>query len=190
MTDWTFPRVSAVLVTPPAIEPISLEDLKLRARHDRTDEDALLLGFIQAARQQVERDTDRALLTQTWRAVVVAPYGPIEVPWPPLQAVTKVTVQTAEGTSVLDPSLYVVDTVSAPGRVLISGMGAAAVEIEYVAGWPDVAHLPPLLVHAVGLLAAHYLTVGRDLATVGTIISTTVAGYAEAVAPYRLVGVP
>jgi len=62
---------------------------------------------------------------------------------------------------------------------------------QVVAGWPNAAILlaeVPLLVHAVGLLTAHYATLGRDLALAGMrgAMETVPMGYEEAIAPYRL----
>jgi hypothetical protein len=42
------------------------------------------------------------------------------------------------------------------------------------------------LVQAVGLLTAHYATLGRDLALSGTMTPVPM-GYEEAIAPYRLI---
>ena len=47
------------LVTPPAEEPVSLSDAKLHLRVDFTDDDALILAFIVAARQHSEMLTRR-----------------------------------------------------------------------------------------------------------------------------------
>src|SRR5258705_9577128 len=62
------PHAVSVLVTPPALEPLTLDQGKLRAGLDWVagdPRDALMTGFIQAARSQVEQDTGLALLTQT-----------------------------------------------------------------------------------------------------------------------------
>jgi hypothetical protein len=59
--------------------------------------------------------------------------------------------------------------------------------LRLVVGWATPADLPPLLTQAVGLLTAHFATTGRDLATVGTIITSTINGYAEAIGPFQIV---
>lgn len=63
-----------VLVTPPAVEPLtvadgSATDVKLWLRIDSgdTSQDVLLGALVKAARQRCERVTRRALVTQTWR---------------------------------------------------------------------------------------------------------------------------
>jgi len=70
--------------------------------------------------------------------------------------------------------------------------GSAAAVYRIVAGWPDAATLKaeaPLLVHAVGLLVAHYATFGRDLITAegATVVPL---GYSDAIQPHRLEVLP
>lgn len=55
------------LITAPAAEPVTLADLKEHARVDGSDEDDYLTALIVAARELVERNTGRCLITQTWR---------------------------------------------------------------------------------------------------------------------------
>jgi uncharacterized phiE125 gp8 family phage protein len=178
-------RVPAVLLVGPTAEPLTADELKARARHNRTDEDALLPGFIAAARQQVECDTERALLSQTWRASV-ATGGIYGLSWPPLQAVTTVTQSLAGVVTTLDPSLYTVDLPS--GVITLPVVEGTSYVIDYVAGAADVTQLPPLLVQAVGILAVHYLTLGRDLASSVTLVPVP-QNYLDAVQPFRAVSV-
>ena len=57
-----------VLVTPPAIEPISLIEAKnyLRIDTDDTDDDNYITGLISTARTYCEDFQNRAYITQTW----------------------------------------------------------------------------------------------------------------------------
>lgn len=190
---WTSPQaVASVLVIPPAVEPLTLDEAKLIAGLDWLSpdpRDAMLTSFVAAARQQVEADTGLALLTQTRDVIIAAGQTSLPIPWQasPVQSMTEL---------VATPSGYVVGrplpaaayqdvgawwTTAAPG-------GAWRI----VAGWPDVDTLKseaPLLIHAVGLLVAHYATLGRDAVVSGPGMpppSAMVYGYAEAIAPYRL----
>ncbi|HEV8647788.1 MAG TPA: phage head-tail connector protein [Burkholderiales bacterium] len=56
-------------VTNPEVECISLSEMRkhLRTFASNTDEDALIEGLIQGAREWVEEYTGRALIDQTWR---------------------------------------------------------------------------------------------------------------------------
>jgi uncharacterized phiE125 gp8 family phage protein len=55
------------LVTAPALEPVTLAEIKEHARIDGSDEDAYLTLLITAARELVERWTGRCIITQTWK---------------------------------------------------------------------------------------------------------------------------
>jgi len=190
-----------------AVEPLTLAEGKLRAGLDWADGDArdgLMTGFIASARHKVEQDTGLALLTQTrdiyfdamprwrWRT-------PLELPAHsrPLQAVTWIKyTDTGDVLQTLDPSQYVVDVASGRIGLSLSGIWPLDVRpfqpfvIRIVSGWPTVAQIPAPLVHAVGLLTAHYATVGRDIAAVERVSGIEVPfGYREAIEPYCLVWV-
>ncbi len=179
---------SARIVTPPAVEPITPAELLERARLTGSDAEgsALLTDYIAAARAQVEQDTGCALLTQT---IAVAFDGlPTTLPWPPLQSVTSAAWVDAAGVpQPIDPATYRVDTLSVPARILWGTVpGSGPVTLELIVGW-TAETLPPPLKQAVGLLATHYLTYGRDRVAVGGGVVEMPAGYCEAIAPYTLV---
>jgi uncharacterized phiE125 gp8 family phage protein len=177
-------KVPAVPIAGPSLEPITPDQLKARARHDRTDEDGLLPDYIKAARQQVECDTERALLTQSWRAAVTAG-GTVALPWAPLQSITAVTEIINGVQRVLAPSEYTV--ILATGVITLPVIDGSYV-LDYIAGAVDVSALPPLLVQAVGILAVHYLTLGRDLVSSATLVPVPQT-YLDAVQPFRAVSV-
>src|SRR4051794_14941562 len=59
---------SIEVVTPPAEEPVSLDELKLQTRVDNAEEDALLSSYIAAAREAFEHLTDgRVIVATTYR---------------------------------------------------------------------------------------------------------------------------
>jgi uncharacterized phiE125 gp8 family phage protein len=77
----------------PATEPITLDELKLRLRVTSCDFDSELLDMLKAARQQVEADTYRRLITQTvvmYQEDFTSLLGPIEIRLAPLQSITHV----------------------------------------------------------------------------------------------------
>jgi len=199
------PRAVSVLVTPPVLEPLTLAQGKLRAGLDWADgdaRDALMLGFIQAARAKVERDTGIALLTQTVDLFLDAiPSGPLALPWRPVQSAVVTAITAAGVPTVVDASQYLIDAASVapiPARLGLAEAGAWPTDlrarqpwtIRLVLGFTSVALLQaaaPPLVHAVGLLTAHYATVGRDIAAVGHIVAENPYGYDDLIAPYELV---
>jgi len=57
------------LVTPPAIEPVSLAEARAHLRVDGTGEDALVQALLTAARECCESFLARALISQSWKLV-------------------------------------------------------------------------------------------------------------------------
>lgn len=190
-------RATSTVVTPPSVEPLTLAQAKLRAGLDWLEgdpRDAQMLGFIRAARAKVEDDTGLALLTQTRDVTLDAVIGSVLTLPPqsrPLQSVTAITyMDRANGQQTFAPSEYVVDF--AAGRIGLAFGAAWASDvrpfqpwtIRIVSGWETVEAIPPSLVHAVGLMTAHYATFGRDVLQVGHIVAPTPYGYEEAIAAY------
>jgi len=207
IAPWQTPLGSlSVLITPPTEEPITLDEAKLRAglawpTTDPADpRDALMNDFIAAARQQVERDTGLALLTQTrdlYFTVITAGLVTLPMHALPLQEVISVTPidpATGRATGAARPpgtiGLVTVGGVTQLTAAAFEGMTAAVAQCKV--GWTDRAALKaaaPLLVQAVGLLTAHFVTTGRDAVSTGTATPTPL-GYEDAIASYRLVWVP
>lgn len=107
------------LITPPAIEPVSLDEAKLHCRVDGNDEDTLIAGLIVQAREWAERFTRRALITQTWRGWLCEfPYlpvrlgesgwwYPIKIPKGPVTSIESIAYTDRDGNDqVLDASAY------------------------------------------------------------------------------------
>lgn len=140
------------LVTPPAEEPVSLEEAKSHLRLEGVDDDAYVAVLIAAARRRCEAYQSRAYITQTWDLYLDGfPAGDIRIPIAPLESVVSVKYKdTAGSMQTLDPSCYVVDTASEPGRISPacgqswpSTYGEInAVEIRFVAGYGAAADVP------------------------------------------------
>lgn len=106
------------LVTPPAVEPVTLSDVKIDLRIDGADEDTLITAMISAARQRIEQHTGRALITQSWKYVLDMPNNRQRIPKPPLQTVTSIQTIDTDGTvNTVDPKDYIVDASGIFGRV-------------------------------------------------------------------------
>jgi uncharacterized phiE125 gp8 family phage protein len=184
--------------TQPMPDPINDDDVltvaELKERAHINESDELLQAYISAARQQVERDTSCALPTQSIAVGYDTPPAsgqPLLLPCPPLQELTSAVWVGADSTTeVIDPALFQIDFISMPARLWFTGgaapfpLGPQGFALTLKVGWTK-ATLPPLLKFAVGLLASHYLTFGRDLATVDS-VTTMPMGYAEAIQAYRL----
>jgi len=188
------------VITPPSVEPVSVDEVKAQARVDLADEDALIQGYIRAARETLERLLWRAFITQTLELTLDGwPEGSeIRLPRPPLQSVTAVRYITEDGTlKTLDPALYVVDTASEPGRVVLKRgkswpsetlAPAAGVKVEYVAGYGDQASdVPEPIRQAILLLAAHWYE-HREAVSEGQMVEVPM-GVWWLVEPLRMAGV-
>jgi uncharacterized phiE125 gp8 family phage protein len=119
----------------PAAEPVSVAQAKAWARIERGDEDAVVAGLVQAARETVEQRTGLVLGQRPFRLVLdaVPGEGRIGVPRRPVTAVTGVRTFDAEGS----------ETVRAAATVRIAGeglvvdpelCGEGGIEIEFTAG--------------------------------------------------------
>lgn len=154
----------AILLTPPAAEPLSLADAKafLRVEHDA--DDALIGSLIAAARGEVEIATRRVLMTQTWRIVLHRWPAPRRIVSPvnPLQAVAAARVFDAAGEAQpVDAGDFLLDTASLPGVIELPraglpqpGRALAGIEIDVSAGHGGAADVPAPLVQAIRLLVA------------------------------------
>lgn len=118
------------LVTPPELEPVSIAEAKAHCRISSDEDDALLAGYILAARQHVEGYTRRALIRQTWDLTIDDGWPEIiVVPKPPLASVVSVSyIDTAGMPQLLAPSTYLVSVGGIEGRI-----GRA-----YGQSWPTV----------------------------------------------------
>lgn len=94
------PVLSYSVTVPPAVEPLTLAEVKLDRRVDHDLDDALLDGLIQAAREYCERYLGLSLITQTREAVMAAypvdsPYASDLLPYGPVQSVESVAGDVA-----------------------------------------------------------------------------------------------
>jgi uncharacterized phiE125 gp8 family phage protein len=187
--------MTAALITPPAMEPVLLDDAKAYLRLDTDDEDAFVTAAIVAARVHVEALTRRVLIEQGWRVYFDAwPRKRIvTIPVAPLIAVDALTVYDAAGEpQTIDPDDYEVDTIAVPGRIVASAAVPMAsrtingIEIDVTAGYgASSVDVPGPLRQAIMMLVAHWYEhrgpVGHDLA--GTLPPF---GFDALIASYRI----
>ncbi|HTT98962.1 MAG TPA: head-tail connector protein [Rhizomicrobium sp.] len=158
--------MSLQLITPPSVEPVTLDEAKLHLKVDTTDDDALIERLITAARARAEWHTGRAFITQSWVLWSDCWAELVEIPLPPLQAVTAVNVYAGDGTATtIDASNYTVDAASQPARVLfgcippIALRAINAVSIAFTAGYGDAAgDVPAPVCEAILEIAAELYT--------------------------------
>ena len=144
--------MTLALVTPPAVEPVSLAEAKRHLRIESGDEDAYLADLVTAARAHVEHAAGRKLVTQTWRRYAAA--GPVPLHVGPVQRIEAVTIYDADGfATALEPSdwtLWDECLALADPRAARNG-----IEIDVVVGYGDAPQdVPATLRRAILLLVA------------------------------------
>ena len=115
--------MSLTLVTPPAVEPLSLAEVKSHLRVSHTDDDAMIQLYIQAARSYIDGEDGflgRGLVTQTWQLTIDEfPTDEIKIPLPPLQSIVNITYDDPDGVSqTVSADDYYVDVAKEPGWVV------------------------------------------------------------------------
>jgi uncharacterized phiE125 gp8 family phage protein len=113
-----------VSVTAPTVEPVTLVEAKAHLRRTDSAEDVLITGLIQAAREKVEEDTGRALITQTLDVYfdgVPCGGAAFLLPKGKLQSVTSLKSYDPDNVeATLSSSKYLVDISSEPGRIVLN----------------------------------------------------------------------
>lgn len=152
--------MALIQITQPAVEPVTLEEVKAALHYDNDADDQDLADLIVAAREYVsgiKGTHGRTLITTTLELVLDefpndgCETRAIRLPLPPLQSVESIKYIDETGSQVtLDPSLYNVDVDSEPGWVDPGDAGwpatfrtINAVRIRYVAGFPPNDDSPP-----------------------------------------------
>lgn len=140
------PIYRLVETSPPAIEPLTLDETKIFLRVDQTNDDALITTLITAARMFCEANTGRSLITrsyslfldrwpgarsphsfipgmedQQYRIPVALEMCTVALPYPPLLSVVQINIYAADNSvTVFDSGSYFVDTAGVPGRLVLT----------------------------------------------------------------------
>ena len=179
----------------PAIEPISLNEMKDHLRVTGNDEDLYLNSLIKAARQHLESITGRAFITQTFQMLLDRfPMYEIEVARSPLQSVTSITYTDNDGiVQTWTSAEYRVDTKSFVPRITpeydyiypSARYVTNSITITFLAGYGNSAvDVPAPLRHAILLLAAHYYEHREEVTEINK-LSAIPVGIDYLIAPYR-----
>lgn len=170
-------------VTPPAKEPVTLDEARAFLRDGLNEDDALITSLITAAREWVERETGLSLIS---RNVVELfddwPDGPsLVLQSAPVRQVVQLQVEGAEGAAAtIDAAHYYLDNASRPARLVRRegrswprpGIRAGGIRVTLTAGFGvEPADVPQALRQAVlmqmavlyGLRAGEVPVIGAEL---------------------------
>jgi uncharacterized phiE125 gp8 family phage protein len=159
--------MSSILLSGPAVEPISLAEAKSYLRVEHADADAEILALIAGARVHIEAQTRRALITQTWRLVrdVWPADGRIAVLPAPLRELLAARVVMRDGNQqTIDLGRFTLDKAGAPAILAFDSAGmplsdrpAAGIELDIEVGYGDApADVPEPLRQSMKSLVAHW----------------------------------
>lgn len=156
------------LDTAPTEEPVSLSEAKTHCRVDVGDDDAYITALITVARDQAEKITRRALITQTWD-LVLDKFPPsthaISIPFAPLASVTSIIYADSNGDSqTWSSSLYTVDSSNEPGAVVpaygqyypATRSHINSITVKFIAGYGDATAVPKAIKQAILMMIGHF----------------------------------
>lgn len=201
----TVDRYSLTVVTPPASEPLSLDEAKAHLRVEHTADDDYLSALIAAARVWCEAETQRTFVTTALK--LMFDEFPDGAGWPgdwaairlrsgPVASVETVKYYATGGTlTTLDSSLYQTWLATEPPMIVpavatcwpLTQCGRiGAVEVNYTAGYGDASAVPQPIKQAMKvLMGQRYEQRGDDqVLTLERAAAVHPAVYAL-LAPYR-----
>jgi uncharacterized phiE125 gp8 family phage protein len=196
--DWAFgrgdvPRVHLTLVDGPAVDPITVQDAKDHARLSQDEEDGQVLNWIKAATRKLERDTELALITQTWDLSFSRfPFsvGALEIPIRPVQSITSVKYYDSLGVLQTMPAgNYVLEASTLRLGLVVNAQwpsdvrATQSVTVRVVAGYTSVDLVPEDLKQAIRLLVAHFSEM-RQPVSLGESVTVIDLTYDALIEPY------
>lgn len=188
--------IHPVLVTPPAVRPVTIDEVKRNCRIDHSDEDDLLEMLIDVAVSHLDgygRALGRALISQTWRHSVDEFCDVIRLPLGPMIAIT--SVQYYDGDDVLQTLASTVygafsDEIGPYIELLESQYWPAtatrsdAVRITYTAGYGATADKVPAAIRWAILMMIVGLYENRGSVVIGQTVEELPAGVKNLLSPF------
>lgn len=164
------------VVDEPAQEPLELEAVKAHLRVDFNDEDAMIAGYISAARELIETECGRALVTQDWElGFDDFPCGDrFRLPGGQLQQVLSFiyTDSDLQGHTLTVGSDYVLNQYAEPAEVVLPFSGiwpaavlntAAPIRIQFRLGYGTSEDVPMKAKQAMLMLIGDWYTNREDV---------------------------
>lgn len=178
--------MNPIVVTPPTIMPVTLDEVHGQTRVDASETDGQLSIWISAGTRFVENYTKRALITRSYVGYMddwplrghanhhhhglpgfCSGYArSFELPRPPLLDVSAITTYDDDDVATLmDPATYVVDPDAFVGRVVLRRdaswpvieRAANGIKVEWTAGFgPATTDVPDEYRQAILLMVSHF----------------------------------
>lgn len=187
----------------PSVEPVSSTEAKLHLKIDSdTTDDNLIAYLIQAAREQVESYTNRALISQTWDLSLdefpdntTSDGYDIVLSKSPVASITSITYKDTDGASqTLASSVYGLDTYNEPNHIYLKyGQSwpstydeTGAITIRFTAGYGATGSTVPASIRAAMMLIIGHLYEHREDVVVGVPAMELPKGAERLLNPYRI----
>ncbi len=158
--------MTPILLSGPAIEPVSLQEAKNWLRVEGNGDDMLIQALITSARLIVEARTATMLITQSWRCILDAwPISAIvEIPLKPLQGIDEIRTRAQNGNeTVVSSDIYFLESGTRHPRLHFRqpppppGQAVAGIEIDLTVGFGSTdASVPAPIRQAILLLVARW----------------------------------
>lgn len=186
------------LITAPSSTPVSVAELKTHCIITFDEDDAYIEALLSAAIIYLEGVTGRKFITQTWRLFLDFWPGGAEIvlPFGECSGVDSITFKDRDGNqTVWDPSNYIVDTDSVPGRVVIAFdeswpseelYRVNPIEITFDTGYGELSSdVTESVRHAIKILVCHWYT-NREIVVTGLAVSNIPKTVDSLIWPNRL----
>jgi len=190
------------IITSAAVEPLTLEEVKLHLKVETDADDNLITSLITAARETAEVFTGRAIASQVLEYILDCfpdSSDVIYLPRPPLEELSSVKYRDYQGVETeWDSQNYVVDSDSMPARITLAygkyfpdftPYPAASVRIRYTTGYrsggQDSLKMPEQINQALKLIIGHFYE-NRESVVVGTVANKVPFSVEALLYPYRV----
>jgi uncharacterized phiE125 gp8 family phage protein len=190
-----------VLVTPPAVKPVSLDEVKRNCNIDHGDDDALIDGYIDAAVALLDGyggTVGQALVNQSWAVSMPGFCGRMRLPVGPLVSVTSIQYYNSSNVQATASSALYAAHSDALGPYITLKSGQSwptvygrddAVTVTWVAGHgAAAADVPASIRQAMLLLVGHWYQ-NREAVNIGNITSALPFSVDALLGPRRRIGV-
>lgn len=185
--------MALTLITPPAVQPVTLTEAKAHLRVSYSDDDATITDLIEAATARLDGAyglLGRCLITQTWKTTMPVTAAAITLPLGPHQSVDAIAyLDDNRDTVTLASDTYTVDHLgSTHAAVLMRVDGTAwprTVSITFTAGYGDATADVPAPIRQAILLHVGHLFENRESTTTLGFLKELPHGYADLVTDYR-----